>query len=65
MIDYDVDEDNYYYMSSILIAKHLSYYYDDYILYYVDVDNDGGDIQIDIEPRGRSRGLLGIGFLGL
>jgi len=31
----------------------------------VDVDNDGGDIQIDIEPRGRSRGLLGVGFLGL
>ena len=31
----------------------------------VDVDNDGGDIQIDIEPRDRSRGLLGVGFLGL
>ena len=31
----------------------------------VDVDNDGGDIQVDIEPRGRDRGLLGVGFLGL
>jgi hypothetical protein len=31
----------------------------------VDVDNDEGDIQIDIVPRGRSRGLLGVGFLGL
>lgn len=31
----------------------------------VDVDNDGGDVQIDIVPRERTRGLLGIGFLGL
>jgi hypothetical protein len=31
----------------------------------VDVDNDEGDIQIDITPRGKSRGLLGVGFLGL
>lgn len=31
----------------------------------VDVDNDGGDIQIDIVPAGKSRGLLGVGFLGL
>lgn len=31
----------------------------------VDVDNDSGDIQIDIVPRGRARGLLGVGFLGL
>ena len=31
----------------------------------VDVDNDEGDIQIDIAPRSKSRGLLGIGFLGL
>lgn len=31
----------------------------------VDVDNDEGDIQIDIAPRGRTRGLLGVGFLGL
>lgn len=31
----------------------------------VDTDVDGGDIQIDIEPRDRARGLLGIGFLGL
>lgn len=30
----------------------------------VDVDNDGGDIQIDIAPRGK-RGLLGLGVLGL
>jgi hypothetical protein len=29
----------------------------------VDVDNDGGDIQIDIGKK--SRGLLGLGFLGL
>ena len=30
------------------------------------VDNDGGDIQIDIVPRdGRKRGLLGLGFWGL
>lgn len=31
----------------------------------VDVDNDGGDVQIDIVPRERTRGLLGVGFLGL
>lgn len=32
----------------------------------VEVDNDGGDIQIDIVPRdGRKRGLLGLGFWGL
>lgn len=30
----------------------------------IDVDNDGGDIQIDIAPAGK-RGLLGLGFLGL
>ena len=30
----------------------------------VDVDNDGGDLQIDIAPRGK-RGLLGLGVLGL
>lgn len=29
----------------------------------VDVDNDGGDIEIDITPR--SRGALGLGVLGL
>jgi hypothetical protein len=29
----------------------------------VDVDNDGSDISIDISPK--SRGLLGVGFLGL
>ena len=30
------------------------------------VDNDGGDIQIDIVPgEGRKRGLLGLGFWGL
>ena len=31
----------------------------------VDVDNDGGDIEIDIVPRGHDRGLLGLGFHGL
>lgn len=30
----------------------------------VEVDNDGGDIEIDIAPRGK-RGLLGLGVLGL
>lgn len=30
----------------------------------IDVDNDEGDIQVDIGPRGR-RGLLGLGVLGL
>ena len=30
----------------------------------VDVDNDGGDLQIDIAPKGK-RGLLGLGVLGL
>lgn len=29
----------------------------------VDVDNDGGDLEIDIAKK--SRGVLGIGFLGL
>jgi hypothetical protein len=29
----------------------------------VDVDNDGGDIEIDIAKK--DRGLLGVGFLGL
>lgn len=29
----------------------------------VDVDNDGGDIQIDISKK--DRGVLGLGFLGL
>lgn len=29
----------------------------------VDVDNDGGDLQIDIAPR--NRGVLGLGVLGL
>jgi hypothetical protein len=31
----------------------------------VDVDNDGGDISIDITPAGKKRGLLGLGFLGM
>ena len=31
----------------------------------VDVDNDGGDLQVDIVPTGKTRGLLGLGFLGL
>lgn len=31
----------------------------------VTVDNDNGDIQIDIMPSGKKRGLLGLGFLGL
>ena len=32
----------------------------------VDVDNDGGDIQIDIVPREKKdRGLLGLGVWGL
>lgn len=31
----------------------------------VDVDNDGSDISIDITPKGRTRGLLGLGVLGL
>ena len=30
----------------------------------IDVDNDEGDIQVDIGPRGK-RGLLGLGVLGL
>lgn len=29
----------------------------------VDVDNDGGDLEVDITPRGR--GILGLGVLGL
>lgn len=29
----------------------------------VDVDNDGGDLEIDIVPR--DRGMLGLGVLGL
>jgi hypothetical protein len=29
------------------------------------VDNDDGDIEIDIAPSGKKRGLLGLGFLGL
>lgn len=30
----------------------------------IDVDNDEGDIQVDIGPRGK-RGILGLGVLGL
>jgi len=29
------------------------------------VDNDEGDMQIDIVPTGKKRGLLGLGFLGM
>ena len=31
----------------------------------VETDVDGGDVDISVTPRDRSRGLLGIGFLGL
>lgn len=31
----------------------------------VDIDNDDGDLQIDIARPGKPRGLLGLGFLGM
>jgi hypothetical protein len=31
----------------------------------IDVDNDEGDLQVDISPAGKKRGVLGLGFLGL